>query len=147
MYLRDDSEKVLDRNIGDRVDALLDDSDELLIILGGHLSIRKGMVRGMMTSNLHFMGNALIGLSRNPPQQVLHIFDISCIDTGGTSSSNFVKCPCTNLKKLKSHRLTRAKSSLQSCETFRYSFQKSKPVLRIKGKWCMNEAFVYHIPW
>ena len=56
MYLRDDSEKVLDRNIGDRVDALLDDSDELLIILGGHLSIRKGMVRGMIDQQFAFYG-------------------------------------------------------------------------------------------
>jgi hypothetical protein len=36
MHLRDDSEKVLDRNIRDRVDALLDYSDELLVVLGRH---------------------------------------------------------------------------------------------------------------
>ena len=36
MHLRDDSEKVLDRNIWDRVDALLDYSDELLVVLGRH---------------------------------------------------------------------------------------------------------------
>ena len=36
IQLRDGSEKVLDRDIGDWVDALLDDSDELLVILGRH---------------------------------------------------------------------------------------------------------------
>ncbi len=35
-HLRDDTEEVFDRNIRDRVDALLDDSDELVVVLGRH---------------------------------------------------------------------------------------------------------------
>lgn len=141
MHLRDDSEKVLDRNIWDRVDALLDYSDELLVVLGRHWSIVSLKEGGK--ANLHFMGNAfdrtLPGFDPSKRNYSCHLHNMTIV-------ANWY----TNLHRLSIHksRKNKHKNLLQGCETFRYSFQKSKTVLgKCSIKVYINEASVYHIPW